>query len=295
VAQGIILLAIFYFLGRSLLLNWGKIKNYQWELNYLLLFCSFFLLSLVYLLLIKIWLSLLKKIGSKIPFWKMFKIWFISNLGKYLPGKVWTVLGMIFLLEKEGVSKRKGLTTAIIGQALSVLSALLLSFILLGYSLYDQMFSKNPIVFILILFFSIVVFLIIAYPKLLEMVINLGLGISKKERISLELKSGELFLYLLFYILSWFLFGLAFMVFIKSIIPVSWNLYFSLTGAFAFSLTLGFLAVFVPGGLGVREGILVLLLSLYFPLPVATLLSIFSRLWISALELCGFLVSWTIK
>jgi uncharacterized membrane protein YbhN (UPF0104 family) len=68
-----------------------------------------------------------------------------------------------------------------------------------------------------------------------------------------------------------------------------------LTGAFAFSLTIGFLAVFVPGGLGVREGILVLLLSLYFPLPVATLISIFSRLYISVVELGGFLVSWAIK
>lgn len=201
----------------------------------------------------------------------------------------------MYLLEKEGVPKRKGLTTAIIGQALSVLSALLLSFVLLGYTLHEKIFYKNPLIFLLVIFFSIAVFIFIAYPKLLEMLINFGLRLVRKERIGLELKAKDLLLYLVYYNLSWFLFGLAFMFFVKSITPVSWSLYLSLTGAFAFSLTIGFLAVFVPGGLGVREGILVLLLSLYFPLPVSTLIVIFSRLWISLVELGGALVSLPIK
>ncbi|MFH0931226.1 MAG: lysylphosphatidylglycerol synthase transmembrane domain-containing protein [Candidatus Zixiibacteriota bacterium] len=291
IAQGIILIIIFYFLGRSLFLNWSKVKTYHWELDYPLLLGSFILLLLVYLFIIKVWHSLLEKVGAKLSFRNLFKIWFMSNLGKYLPGKVWTVVGMIYLLEKKGVSKRKGFTTAIIGQALAVLSALLLSFILLGYSLYEQMFSNNPIGFFLILFFSIAILIFIAYPKLLEIVVNLGLSLVKKEKISLELKTRELFLYLFYYTLVWFLYGLAFMVFVNAIVPVPWSQYFSLTAAFAFSYTLGFLAVFVPGGLGVREGILVLLLSLYFPLPVATLIALFSRLWMSAVELLGLLVS----
>ncbi|HVP35807.1 MAG TPA: lysylphosphatidylglycerol synthase domain-containing protein [Terriglobales bacterium] len=293
--QVVILLVIFYFLGKSLFTNWAKVRTYHWELNYPLLIISFFLFALVYLFLIKIWLSLLGKVGSHLGFWKMFKIWFQSNIGKYLPGKIWTVVGMIILLEKEGVSKRKGLTTSIIGQALSVLSAFVLSFILLGYTLYEKIFSKNLVIFFLAILFSIVVLVIVAYPKLLEISINLGLSLVKKERINLELKSRDLLLYLVYYIFSWFLFGLAFMVFIQSITQVNWNLYLTLTGAFAFSLTIGFLAVFVPGGLGVREGILVLLLSLYFPLPVATLISIFSRLYISIVELGGFLVALAIK
>lgn len=291
IAQGVILLVIFYFLGRSLFLNWSKVKNYHWELDYPLFLGSFILLSLVYLFIIKVWHSLLERVGARLSFRNMFKIWFKSNLGRYLPGKVWTVVGMIYLLEKEGVSKRKGFTTAIIGQALAVLSAFLLSFILLGYGLYEQVFSKNPIGFILILFFSIAIFIFIAYPKLLEMVINLGLSLVRKEKISLELKTRELFLYLFYYTLVWFLYGLAFMVFVNSIVSVPWSQYLSLTAAFAFSYTLGFLAIFVPGGLGVREGILVLLLSHYFPLPVATLISLFSRLWMTAVEVFGLLVS----
>jgi uncharacterized membrane protein YbhN (UPF0104 family) len=81
------------------------------------------------------------------------------------------------------------------------------------------------------------------------------------------------------------------MVFVNSIVSVPWSQYLSLTAAFAFSYTLGFLAIFVPGGLGVREGILILLLSHYFPLPVATLISLFSRLWMTAVEVFGLLVS----
>jgi uncharacterized membrane protein YbhN (UPF0104 family) len=291
IAQGIILIVIFYFLGRGVVLNWSKVRSYQWELDYPLLFGSFVLLSLVYIFNIKVWNSLLEIVGSKLSFKNIFRIWFVSNLGRYLPGKVWTVVGMIYLLEKEGVSKRKGFTTAIVGQSLAVLSAFLLSFILSGHGLYERIFSHNPIGFILILFFSIAIFIFIAYPKLLEMVINLGLSLVRKEKISLELKSSELFLYLFYYTLVWFSYGLAFMVFVKAIAPAPWSQYFNLTASFAFSYILGFLAVFVPGGLGVREGVLVLLLSHYFPLPVATLIALFSRLWMTAVELAGLLVS----
>jgi hypothetical protein len=43
--------------------------------------------------------------------------------------------------------------------------------------------------------------------------------------------------------------------------------------------------------LGVREGLLIYYLSNYFPLPVATLVALLSRLWMTAAEVLGLLVS----
>jgi hypothetical protein len=115
--------------------------------------------------------------------------------------------------------------------------------------------------------------------------INFGLGILKREEISLDITGKDVIIYILAYSVSWLLFGLAFLIFIKAMAEASFGMYPSLTGAFAFAFNIGFLALFVPGGIGVREGILVLLLSSLFPVPIATLIALLARIWATAAEL----------
>jgi uncharacterized membrane protein YbhN (UPF0104 family) len=57
-----------------------------------------------------------------------------------------------------------------------------------------------------------------------------------------------------------------------------------MAGALAFANLLGLIAIFAPGGLGVREGILVYFLSYVMPGPVAVVLSVLSRLWMTLIE-----------
>ena len=45
------------------------------------------------------------------------------------------------------------------------------------------------------------------------------------------------------------------------------------------------MVLFAPGGLGVREGILVYLLSHVMPGPVAVIISILTRLWMTLIEI----------
>ena len=294
-AQVIIILVIFYFLIKALVSNWSQVKDFDWKFNYYLLTISFALQILTLLWLLKIWKWILKKTGSSVSYRRLFKAWFISNLGKYVPGKVWQFLGMLFLLEKEGVPKKNTFSTGVLGQTLSVISGLLVAALFLGSDLYSQILSKNPALTIILIVFFIGILALIFYPKLLERIINFGLRILKKDKILLDLKSKNIFFYFLSYSLAWFSFGLAFTVFIKAFTPVSLGICPGLIGAFAFSFNIGFLALFAPGGIGVREGILVLLLESYFPVPVAILISILSRLWISLVELLCFLIALPLK
>jgi hypothetical protein len=48
---------------------------------------------------------------------------------------------------------------------------------------------------------------------------------------------------------------------------------------------LGTLSIFAPSGLGVREGVLALLLTTYVVSPVAVLISLLARLWVTLGEL----------
>lgn len=294
-AQVIIILLIFYFLIKSLVANWTQVKDFDWRFNYPLLILSFMLQIAALFWLVQIWRWILRHTGSSVSYFKLFKVWFFANLGRYLPGKVWQFLGMIYMLEKRGVPKRNSFSTAILAQSFSVISGLFISVIFLGASLYSQFFSKNPALVIAGVIFGLAILVLVCYPKVLERTLNLGLKILKKEKISLDLTSKDVIIYVLCYSVSWLLFGLAFLIFVKSMAQASFTMYPSLTGAFAFSVNIGFLALFVPGGIGVREGILVLLLSSLFPLPVATLISLLARLWVTVAELLCFLIAVPLK
>jgi uncharacterized membrane protein YbhN (UPF0104 family) len=56
-------------------------------------------------------------------------------------------------------------------------------------------------------------------------------------------------------------------------------------GALAISSTLGLVAIFAPSGLGVREGALVYLLSFIMATPIAVIISILTRIWMTLIEI----------
>jgi uncharacterized membrane protein YbhN (UPF0104 family) len=294
-AQVILILLIFYFLLKGLVSNWNQVKEFNWQFDWALLILSFVLQILTLFWLVKIWERMLRHTGSSVSYLKLFKVWFFTNLGKYLPGKVWQFLGMIYMLEKEGVPKKSSFSTGVLAQAFSVISGLFISVLFLGATLYSQFFSANPGLMAGFVVVSLAILVVLCYPKILEKIVNLGLRILKKEKITLDISVKDVIIYLLFYSLSWLLFGLAFLIFVKAMTQADFNMYPTLTGAFAFSLNIGFLALFTPGGIGVREGILVFLLSSLFPLPVSTLISLLSRLWITAGELLCFLIAVPLK
>jgi uncharacterized membrane protein YbhN (UPF0104 family) len=295
VAQIVVIALIFYFLIKGLVSNWSQVKDFDWKFNYPLLIISFLLQIMALCWLVQIWRWILRHSGSTVSYPGLFKIWFFANLGRYLPGKVWQFLGMVYMLEKRGVPKRNSVSTALLAQSFSVISGLLIAFVFLGTDLYSQFLANNPGLVLVMAVFGLFIVTVVCYPKLLGEIINLGLGILKREKISLDITSKDVIIYILAYSVSWLLFGLAFLVFIKAMAQASFDMYPGITGAFAFAFNIGFLALFVPGGIGVREGILVLLLSSVFPVPIATLISLLARLWVTVAELLCFLIAIPLK
>jgi glycosyltransferase 2 family protein len=83
------------------------------------------------------------------------------------------------------------------------------------------------------------------------------------------------------FILNWLIFGAMFYAIILSIYPDLSPVYLPvITGVFTAAWVGGYLAVFVPQGLGVRELIIVTLLAvLGVPAAVATAAALIARLW----------------
>ena len=87
------------------------------------------------------------------------------------------------------------------------------------------------------------------------------------------------------HLLLWCCQGLAFFLFVRSLAPVGWTNVGVLTACYAFAWIVGFLSFLTPGGLGVREGLLSLLLSIYMSVSQATLVALLCRVWILSAEL----------
>jgi uncharacterized membrane protein YbhN (UPF0104 family) len=86
-------------------------------------------------------------------------------------------------------------------------------------------------------------------------------------------------------IVCWVVEGIGFYFFVDSVYPAAPQYILFLTGALAISSILGLVAIFAPSGLGVREGALVYLLSFMMVTPVAVVISILTRIWMTLIEI----------
>jgi len=105
----LIAFAILFFLGQMLVVKWREIKDYSWHFHLLWLIASFTTFLLYSCLSVKPWLAYLKQRGEGLPYRKGFQIFSLSQLGKYLPGKMWHLFGQMYLCEKAGIRKTDAL------------------------------------------------------------------------------------------------------------------------------------------------------------------------------------------
>ena len=111
-----------------------------------------------------------------------------------------------------------------------------------------------------------------------------AIGSLKLPRISLIV---TLYIY---YVVFWVLFGFLFVCFVYAIYPVTYKSWIQVSSALALAFFSGFVIIFSPGGIGVREATLYLLLIAVFPHPVCVLISVGSRLWIMLGECFSVLI-----
>ena len=94
---------------------------------------------------------------------------------------------------------------------------------------------------------------------------------------------------------NWVIFGIALYLLSNSFYNLTVSQTIILCGVFAVSVISGILSFFVPAGLGVREGVLSYLLSLFIPISVAIVISLALRIWMIVGELLCFFTALRIR
>ena len=283
----IVAVIIVFFLARSVLLNWENIKGYDWSFNPGLMALSCLIFFAAYAILPWIWGKMLWYMGYRLSFSDAWHIYYIGNLGRYIPGKIWAVAGMAYMAEKAGISATAAGTAAVFAQAYSLLSSFVIFLIFLIFNV--TYFSGYGLIWIVPVFFIMAV--IFLFPHNLEHVLNYVMKKFGREPVRIGITPLAALKVIAFYFLSWVLFGAAFWVLISAFVGRGQvNLLFA-SGTWATAYAIGFLAFFVPGGLGVREGILGLFFMNILPVNVGIIIAGFSRLVVTIIEILCVMIS----
>lgn len=261
--------------------EWGKFRELELSLRPWPLAVSGVCFFAGFCALVEGWRRLVRALGFSVPYRDAFRVVVRSSLGRYIPGKVWAAAGLVYLGRGAGVPVKIGGAAAVISTVLLVLTGALVAFYRLGSSL-------PPLLRLLPAALG-VFFLLLALHRRVW-----GWGerlFSRFGRGSLPAcRRRDLLGTLPFYFFFWIGMGVGFVFAVASLVgkfPVASA---ELVSAYALAYAGGVLAVFVPGGLGVREGLLAFYLSGLLPEPLPLAAGIFSRVWATALEgiLFGF-------
>jgi len=265
---------IAYYLLKDIYRNWSLIKGYAVKTNYFYLLLSYLSFVVANLFMTGIWFILLKKLKAVINLPSAISIWAVSTLGKYIPGKGWQFVGIVYIAKKLGINYDVSITASLMGQILTIIAGLVISFSIIKTHV-------APVFVTIFIAFS----LIFIYPSFLNRVLDLLRKWTGKNIVHVNLTMKDTLLVTFLYLLGWLVFGLSFNLLLMSIIPGwSFNIIQS-AKVYVSSYLVGLFAIFVPGGLGIREGVMAYLLAKSTPGYMASFISVLARLVVTAAEL----------
>ena len=275
VAQLLVTAVVLALVARTVASNWYSYRSLEFALvvrpGWLLL--SLASLFVVSALQIESWRRILRGWAQSLRFVAGARIWFLANLGRYVPGKVWSVAGMVVLAEQEGVQRWAAAASAVAVQAIGIGTAAALVAAATPH-------AASPVRLAAAVLVAVATVGLLAWKGALT---RLGrmVGATTEWR---ALPAGAVLAGSGLTLLSWCVYGFAFWALGRGLgLPPALPLT-DAAGVFALGYILGLLALFAPGGIGVREGVFYVLLTPYLGSGGALALSVASRLELTVTE-----------
>ncbi|HET8586457.1 MAG TPA: lysylphosphatidylglycerol synthase domain-containing protein [Candidatus Limnocylindria bacterium] len=217
------------------------------------------------------WRTVLREFDAPLPLGGAARVFFIGQLGKYLPGSVWPILAQMELARRHNIARRVMAAGSSLLMLLNLAVGVLIACWLLPFT------SPSAIDRYWWVFLCIPPLLISLHPRVVEMVANRVLAVLGRRPLPVRLRlSGETRA-AAWGALAWLLLGV-------HVYALAYGLGARGLESFAVSITAaclsmcaGILLVPVPAGAGVREVALVATLSPVLSTSDALLVALLSR------------------
>jgi glycosyltransferase 2 family protein len=253
--------------------QWRQIADISWSIDSQLLILS--LIGLIVLFFIDAfgWHLILRSLGQRITAKQSIRVWILSSLTRYLPGGFWPYVSRASLATEHGVGIASSSISLYIETLLLVASALAVGFpALMGAA---GLHVHPALVLLVILACGALL-----HPKSISLLYFIPGSIGKAiATVRLPRLSHIIGLYI-YYVLFWAIFAVVFVCFVNAIYPTPTSYWTHIGSTISLAFAIGFVLVFFPGGIGIREAALYFLLQPLLPHTACLLVSIGSRLWI---------------
>jgi hypothetical protein len=280
--QWLLGLAIVGFAVRSLVRNWDDLRAQplEWSIQPGWIILSAVVVWLMYAILIAAWQRMLAAWGRGLDFWTAARIWTVSSLGKYVPGKVWAVAGMAVMAQQAGIGAAPATGSAVILQVLAIGTGAAVVAIT-GYGALRAAYPGAVMGLAVLLAAAVGGIGLLLWPDL----VNRLLRVAAPDAATVRPPVGPVAFGILANAVAWIGYGGALWLLARGLLPGAGLDPPSAIAVFTASYLAGFLALFAPGGIGVREGVFILMLQGPIGIGAATALAIASRLLLTVTEL----------
>lgn len=275
-------IAVVAFAVRQLITGWNDIaaRPLVWQVRPLLIALSVACVWLMYLVLIQAWRVMLAAWGERLSPLAAARIWTISSLGKYLPGKVWAIAGMALMAQRAGIQPWAATGSAVILQALAIGSGAAMTGMFGSAALEAQYPWVRQLLPALAIASGIGVALLL-WPGFVQRLLRLA----RIEAPSAATPGPPAVLYgVLANLLAWCGYGAAFWLLGHGLFDLPGLTLGRAITAFSASYIAGLLFLPAPGGIGVRESVVVLMLSGAVGPASASALAVASRILLTLTE-----------
>lgn len=240
-----------------------------------------------------IWRFILKKLGAKdLPKFNILaNVYAKSWMGRYIPGTVTWIAGKIYFASQHGISKGRLGVSSLLEAGIQISATMSLSLLILGFDPRLDVFSVEIKLLLVVIGLSS---LMLLWPPIFNRLLKLAYKILKRKQPSEEIhvKASLVLKSFGFYLIGSLVAGVSYYFLTASIYPeISPEAMLFIIGAFNLSSALGMATPFVPSGLGVRDGMQLVLLSVIMPKEIALAVTIFSRLWSALVDVIFYLVA----
>jgi hypothetical protein len=284
-AQVVLAGAVLYFVGHSMARNWDDIRRSGAVISVdpAALAVSAGITLATYALLISAWRAVLLGWGERLPYPRAARIWCVSNLARYVPGRIWQVAGMAAMAQRAGISPWAAAGSAVVVQLLAVATGALVTGIAAPHAGKPLLVAGAGIA-------AAALAAALAWPPATRLLSSFLRRLSGRDLRLEPVAPGPLLLSTAVTTLAWVAYGLALYFFVQGVLGEARLSVFTAVGAFTASYLVGLLLVFTPGGLGAREGTIYVLLVGPLGPAGAFVVMAGSRVLMTATELLAALV-----
>ncbi|WP_432993496.1 lysylphosphatidylglycerol synthase domain-containing protein [Dactylosporangium sp. CA-233914] len=224
------------------------------------------------------WRAVLRGLGSPLPPLAAARVFFVGQLGKYVPGSLWPIVAQMELARAHGVPRHRTATAALLTMAVSLAAGLATAAATLPLALdrlderYRWLLAAAPLAAAAL------------HPRVLNAVLGLGLRVTCRPPLPRPLPGRAVLAAAGWALVSWALFGVHVWVLLAPFAPGPAGVAVA-AGGFALAWCVGFLLVVAPAGAGARDLVLIGLLATLAGSGPAAAVALLSRAVLTGADL----------